>query len=38
MHSQPIYYQEPYTKSLDATVVAITEQGVILDQTICYPE
>ena len=38
MHSKPIYYQEPYTKSLEATVVAITGQGVILDQTICYPE
>ncbi len=38
MHSKPIYYEEPYRKTLDATVVTVTEEGLILDQTICYPE
>lgn len=38
MHSKPVYYEEPYRRSLDAVVVDIQEKGVILDRTICYPE
>ncbi|MDT4762558.1 alanine--tRNA ligase-related protein [Sphaerochaeta sp. PS] len=38
MNSRTVYYEEPYLKTLEATVVAITEEGVILDRTICYPE
>ncbi len=38
MNSKPIYYEDPYLKTLEATVVAITDEGVILDKTICYPE
>ncbi|MGH0053871.1 MAG: alanyl-tRNA editing protein [Sphaerochaetaceae bacterium] len=38
MHSKPIYYEEPYRRTLQAVVIAITENGVILDKTICYPE
>jgi len=38
MNSRPVYYEEPYLKSLEATVVAITDDGIILDKTICYPE
>lgn len=38
MNSRPVYYEEPYRMSLEATVIAITDEGVILDKTICYPE
>ncbi|MGE4455020.1 MAG: alanine--tRNA ligase-related protein [Sphaerochaeta sp.] len=38
MHSKPIYYEEPYRRTLNAVVAAITEKGVVLDRTICYPE
>ena len=38
MNSRPVYYEEPYLKTLKATVLAILDDGVILDQTICYPE
>ena len=38
MSSRPVYYEEPYRKSLEATVVAITDDGILLDKTICYPE
>ncbi len=38
MHSKPIYYEEPYQRTLRAVVTAITEKGVVLDKTICYPE
>ena len=38
MNSQPVYYEQPYLKSLEATVIAITDEGVLLDKTICYPE
>lgn len=38
MHSYPVYYEQPYLTSLEATVVSITDKGVILDRTICYPE
>ena len=38
MNSQPVYYEQPYLKSLEATVIAITDEGVLLDRTICYPE
>ena len=40
MHSQPVYYEEPYRRSLEAVVVAIDveKHTVLLDRTICYPE
>jgi alanyl-tRNA synthetase len=38
MNSRPVFYEEPYLKSLEATVVAITDEGVVLDRTVCYPE
>lgn len=38
MHSYPVYYEQPYLTSLEATVVSLTDKGVILDKTICYPE
>jgi len=38
MNSRPVYYEEPYLKSLEAIVVAITDDGIILDKTLCYPE
>ncbi|HKL57835.1 MAG TPA: alanine--tRNA ligase-related protein [Sphaerochaeta sp.] len=38
MNSQPVYYEQPYLKSLESTVIAITDEGVLLDKTICYPE
>ncbi len=38
MNSRPVFYENPYLKSLEATVVAISEDGVLLDKTICYPE
>lgn len=38
MHSYPVYYEQPYLTSFEATVISLTEKGVILDKTICYPE
>ncbi len=38
MDSRAIYYEEPYLRRLVARVTAITDSGVVLDQTICYPE
>ena len=38
MNSRPVYYEDPYRKSLEATVIAITNEGIVLDKTICYPE
>ena len=38
MSSKPLYYEQPYTKTLESTVIALTDQGVVLDKTICYPE
>ena len=38
MKAEPVYYKEPYRMSLKATVVAITDDGILLDKTICYPE
>ena len=38
MNSRPVFYENPYLKSLEATVVAISEDGILLDKTICYPE
>jgi alanyl-tRNA synthetase len=32
------YYEQPYLKTLEAKVLAISEKGVVLDRTICYPE
>ncbi|MFA7118964.1 MAG: alanyl-tRNA editing protein [Sphaerochaetaceae bacterium] len=37
-NSEPVYYQEPYRKELEATVLDIDGDRVILDRTICYPE
>jgi len=36
--TQKIYYDEPYRSSLEATVVDIKDNGIILDKTIAYPE
>ena len=33
-----VYYDEPDLRSLDAHVVGITSDGVVLDRTIFYPE
>ncbi len=33
-----VYYEEPYRTQLTATVVEMSSDGVVLDQTICYPE
>lgn len=38
MHTYPVYYDNMYEKELDATVIALTPVGFILDKTICYPE
>jgi alanyl-tRNA synthetase len=32
------YYETPYRKTIDATVLSVDERGVVLDRTICYPE
>lgn len=32
------YYEEPYLRELDARVVRISERGVVLSETIAYPE
>ncbi len=32
------YYIDPYQKEVEATVVAITPKGLILDRTVAYPE
>lgn len=36
--TRPVYYEDAYLKELDATVVAVDGDRVLLDQTICYPE
>jgi misacylated tRNA(Ala) deacylase len=33
----PLFRDDAYLQSCDATVVAITEQGVVLDRTVFYP-
>jgi misacylated tRNA(Ala) deacylase len=33
----PLFLQDAYLKSCEATVVAVTENGVVLDQTVFYP-
>jgi misacylated tRNA(Ala) deacylase len=33
----PLFRDDAYLKSCQATVVALTEQGVVLDQTVFYP-
>jgi misacylated tRNA(Ala) deacylase len=33
----PLFRYDAYLQSCDATVVAITEQGVVLDRTVFYP-
>ncbi len=38
MNSRAVYYEEPYRKSLEALVIAISDDGIVLDRTICYPE
>lgn len=42
MQTKQIYYDDPYQKELDATVLSVEQSGsylnVILDQTIFYPE
>lgn len=36
--TKEIFYQEPYLTQLEATVLSVDGERVILDQTICYPE
>ena len=38
METRMVYYEEPYRRELTATVTEIRSDGVVLDQTICYPE
>lgn len=40
--SEPVYYNEPYERSITVTILDIIplkdHDGIILDRTICYPE
>lgn len=38
MITKPIYYDDIYKKELTAKVARITDKGLILDETIAYPE
>jgi alanyl-tRNA synthetase len=38
MNTLAIYYEQPYLKTLEAKVLSLTDKGVVLDRTICYPE
>ena len=38
MTSTEIFRSDPYLSSNEATVVAVLEEGLILDKTIFYPE
>lgn len=35
--TQELFRQDPYLKECEATVVAVTEQGIVLDRTVFYP-
>jgi len=36
--TRKLYYENPLLKSCDATVTEVSDKGVILDQTVAYPE
>ncbi len=38
MISERLYYEEPYKRECEAKVVLLSENGIILDKTIFYPE
>jgi alanyl-tRNA synthetase len=38
MRTEKVYYEQPYLKELEATVLSVDGQNVELDRTICYPE
>lgn len=38
MPTEQVYYAEPYRKEIEATVVSVDGNRVVLDRTICYPE
>ena len=38
MKTEQLYYIDSYKKDVDATVIALSKKGVILDKTIAYPE
>ncbi len=38
MTTDKLYYREPYTKETEATVIAVSVQGFLLDRSIFYPE
>ncbi len=38
MASRPIYYEEPYRTTLVSRVAEVRSDGVVLEETICYPE
>lgn len=35
--TQELFRQDPYLKECEATVVAVSEQGIVLDRTVFYP-
>jgi hypothetical protein len=37
MPSKPLFQEHAYQQSCTATVVAVTEHGLVLDQTVFYP-
>lgn len=38
IQTEMVYYKQPYLKELDARVLAVRGNEVVLDRTICYPE
>ena len=38
MTTDKLYYREPYTKEIEASVTAVTDKGFLLDRSIFYPE
>ncbi len=38
MQSERVFYHDPYIRELEATIVGIEGDALILDTTICYPE
>ncbi len=38
MKSEKLYYSDPYLKEVEAEVIEVKENGIILDKTIFYPE
>ena len=38
METRRLYYEDPYLREFEAVVIAVEEDGVILNQTAFYPE